>query len=537
MQSLRGVRIRSRCVPTAAVAGAALIWAGAGLGARGQGSIVWDLSPAGIASYGQPVAGPGDLNGDGAPDLVMGSSWPDTTGLVTVLSGADGDILFSVTGSGPDEYFGRSIAVLGDLDGDGVAEMAVGAPGAGLPATGAGYVRVISGTTGATLFTVTGTSVGDGFGSSVDAVGDFDADGIVDFVAGSAGSARIVSAANGATLQSFGGVAGIGSYVAGVGDADGDAVPDVAVGIPYGPGSVQILSGATGVQAWTVTGSAPSEELGRSVTGPGDLNGDGLGDVVVGAISGPTLVLSGANGTALYPIPGPDNWGWWVARAGDLNADGVPDFAAGDPDPDYGTAFARLLSGANGATLLEVAEPSTWPAFGDDFFGYSVSMAGDVNGDGAPELLVGAIDGVFVYSTAPWPAGTSPLPLSPCPVFPPVPPNRISIHMTGGLPTAGNGSFRIVGSGGPVASAAILVAGISSFSPPILLPFADCGLVVYPDFLFPTTTNAAGAAAIPLPIPMSPSVVGAVVYFQWFVNAFPFSTFGKVSPGLQVTVL
>ncbi|HKB16317.1 MAG TPA: integrin alpha, partial [Planctomycetota bacterium] len=204
---------------------------------------------AGSDQFGWSVSGVGDVNGDGVPDILVGSPFANPGGLAdagraTVFSGSDGTALLVLNGPNPGAFLGYSVSGVGDVDGDGAADVIVGAPALGPPFVGFGTVRVFSGASGTTLFTFSG-SANNTFGESV----------------------------------------------AGAGDMDGDLVPDLVVGWPIASppgldfaGQAKAFSGATGATLLTITGSV-GDGLGSAVAGAGDTNGDGFAEVIVAAES------------------------------------------------------------------------------------------------------------------------------------------------------------------------------------------------------------------------------------------------------------
>ena len=380
--------------------------------------------------FGSALAAPGDVDGDGVPDLLVGA-WRegDEVGRAHVFSGATGAVIRTLTPPQPEPsmYLGFSVAGAGDVDGDGRADLLVGAYGAspGSAPNGAGRAYVFSGATGGVLLTLVSPNQqqSGSFGYAVARLGDVNGDGRPDFVVGSsertgespngAGRAYIVSGADGSALhtlaspnEEFGG--GFGSFVAGIGDVDGDAVPDVAIGAqrenpgtnPVDSGAVYAYSGATGARLYTLVDPTPSYPgyFGQSIHGLGDVDDDGRVDFVVGPSEGRAYVFSGADGHLLHTLSHEGGSRTFVASvgdAGDIDGDGRHDAFVGDhtwsrqmPFPTYTFAGrAHVFSGATGALLHTVYSP-TLQSYG--FFGYAVAGLGDVNGDGRPELAVGA---------------------------------------------------------------------------------------------------------------------------------------------------
>ena len=295
---------------------------------------------AGSAGKIKPVAVAGDVNGDGKADFIVGARRDDPAGggldagSAYVFSGADGSLLYQVTGDTAGDEFGVSVSIAGDVNGDGRADFIVGAH-LGDPVGGgsnAGSAYVFSGADGSILYHRTGDSVEDRFGWSVSGAGDVNGDGRADFIVG--------------------------------------ATHDDPAGIDSG--SAYVFSGADGSLLYQVTGDTSFDFFGYSVSGAGDVNGDGRADFIVGAYlddpagggeaAGSAYVFSGADGSLLYQRTGDtasDQFGWSVAGAGDVNGDGKADFIVGayKDDPAGGGLDAgsrlRLLRGRRQPPLSE----------------------------------------------------------------------------------------------------------------------------------------------------------------------------------------
>lgn len=369
----------------------------------------------GADQLGWAVAGLGDVDGDTVPDFAAGAPYAGPgfgTGEVHVYSGADGLPVAALDGQlvGPQGggFLGSSLAPAGDVDGDAVPDILVGAPSlataSGLP----GYVVVFSGATGAVLFRVDGVSSNERFGDAVASVGDVDGDDVPDVLIGApggtgifAGSVRLHSGATGNLIRRHDPETAnenLGESVAGLGDVDGDGVGDYTVGAPtFGAGVgmrprgyVKVFSGTTGAQLAKVVGKE-GDQIGRKVVGPGDLNGDGGRDVLTsgwgieqrGGVRG--FAVAGGRAkpvfAVVWPFEGPVSFfGSALAGIEDVTGDGLPDVAIGAE----GVNLVGVLAGRGGLPVFaHVAEDA-------DIVGDAVASGGDMTGDGVPELIVGA---------------------------------------------------------------------------------------------------------------------------------------------------
>jgi hypothetical protein len=277
-------------------------------------------------------------------------------------------------------------------------------------------VRVFSGRDGTRLATLQGASVGDWFGCSVRAAGDVDLDGWIDLLVGAAfddtnaidaGAARVYSGRSWSLLRTFTGAASgdyFGWAVAGAGDVDADGWPDLVVGAHMNDaaasdaGSVYVYSGRDGRRLHVFTGDSVLDGFGFSVASAGDVDADGHADLLVGALwddagageSGSVAVWSGRTGAQIRLHAGSgayDGLGTSLALVGDQDGDSLPDYAAGAVQgfPPGNPGYVRVWSARTGAVIHTIAGKSA-----GDWFGFAVEAAGDVNADGLPDLVVGA---------------------------------------------------------------------------------------------------------------------------------------------------
>ncbi len=369
--------------------------------------------------FGTSVGGGGDVDGDGVPDLLVGGMLIGNGGGVLVYSGADGHQIHFLQLPTPLTHLGRSVANLGDLDGDGLADFVAGAPEAGPNGALSGQVWVFAGSDGHELFHFDGRAAGDYLGRWVAGPGDVNGDGIPDVLAGApysspngfeSGTAFVWSGADGSLLHEWhGGAAGdwFGKSVGAAGDVDGDGLGDLIVGSPFtdpnglvGAGSAFVYSGATGQLLYRWDGDDNWVQQGRAVSGAGDVNGDGFADLAVGRPyadfsardAGSLFVYSGADGSLLWRVDGEakgDQFGFSIAPAGDVDGDGQVDVVTGcrmcDPGGRDGAGAVYVLDGADGSLITRLEG-----AAAGDHLGQAVAGVGDLDGSGRASISAGA---------------------------------------------------------------------------------------------------------------------------------------------------
>jgi hypothetical protein len=506
------------------------VWALFAAVAAGQGFALWQVPTplSSVDGFGRAVAVIEDVNADGIPDVAVGAPsvdspiGPTPATYVLVLSGLTGTLIHGFVGPNATSHYGASVAGIGDLDGDGVGDLAIGAPGPG-GQTSIGMVEVRSGATGAVLRTLTIVgSFGDRLGASVARIGDLDGDGFPDVLAGAPalggiGRALAFSGANGAIIRTFVppmSADELGDSVAGVGDVDGDQVPDVVVGAPGGttpfnqfPGKAIVFSGGTAAALYTMTGNGPGDRFGVSAAALGDVNGDGLPDMVIGASitaqvgGGPqpqarAEIRSGLGGAlilTLNPMSAATGagFGFSVARASDQDGDGRSDVVVGHP---LGKGRVSVFSSATGALLVTFEGSVNSQALGTSV------ASGDLNGDGLADFVAGA-PGAGVFNPPGFVTAKSPIGLAPT-----------TVRYGTACPGAGGCS-------------AWLGGAFFQFGAPITLSL-------------PAGVGGAGAGFIQAPVPLDVTLVGLTIYCEWAVlDALGPAGAVSVSDALAVTII
>ncbi len=421
-------------------------------------------------NFGVSVATAGDVDGDGFSDLIVGE-WKGGAGeegrafvFLGSVEGVADEPAWMVAGGVAGAHLGFSVAAAGDINGDGHDDVVIGAPGFHEGAEDEGCVLLFLGSPSGLGTTPSwrfrGRQAAARCGASVAGAGDVNGDGFDDLIVGAdgydAGEAddgraflflgRATGLAESPSWTSDGNRAraGHGASVAGAGDVNGDGYADLLVGAPGSglppllPGRVSLYfggpSGPSTTASWISHGVQTADAFGASVSGAGDLNGDGYADVAIGAPATDVGAIDvgavyaflgsteGLGSTAAWMVPGDvagARMGSSVSTAGDVNGDGFADLIVGAPFEQSGgiaTGAAFVYLGS----ALGLGAAHAWTAFGDpdpSAFGNCVGSAGDVNGDGFGDAVVGAWKrhsgrgeegGAFAYTGSAGPATPDP---------------------------------------------------------------------------------------------------------------------------------
>ena len=316
-------------------------------------------------------------------------------------------VLFSAFAEAPGDGFGWAGEAIGDIDGDGAVDWAVTAPFNNEGGATAGKVYVYSGATGTLLASHLGLP-NDTLGWGITGGGDFNADGVPDYAAGApaafgGGNGRVVlysGADHSVLVDVTAPIRTVLGYDVGIaGDIDGDGHDDLITGAVTTSntfniaGAANIISGKDGSTLWSVDGQSEFALMGGGVSGLCDLNRDGVPEQVAAAFGGGkqgrgiAYVLNGADGAILHTLK-PNGTGnvfgqFFAHNAGDVDADGLCDVYVGDFGDDRG-GRAYVFSGATGDKIRQVTADNPGDGLGIG------RGAGDIDGDGYADLLIGA---------------------------------------------------------------------------------------------------------------------------------------------------
>ncbi|MDB2502262.1 FG-GAP-like repeat-containing protein, partial [Paracoccaceae bacterium] len=386
-----------------------------GDGAGAGGFVINGIDASDQSGY--SVSNAGDVNGDGLDDLIVGARYADPNGnssagesyvvfgksngtaieLSDVAAGTGG---FVINGIDASDQSGYSVSNAGDVNGDGLDDLIVGARYADPNGTNSGASYVVFGKSGGAQielseiqknsndqgFVINGWYLNDYSGVSVSAAGDVNGDGLDDLIVG-------------AFRDDPNGTDSGASYVI-FGKSDGNSVE---------LGQMATRFNSSG---FAINGEITSDGSGYSVSGAGDVNGDGLSDLIIGSLENQSYVVFGKQSLTEVELSQLSSnshsggfiinaSGYSVSNAGDVNGDGLDDLIVGayggDPNGNSAAGESYVVFGKSDGTAVELSDVTAGTGGfvingidTNDYSGYSVSSAGDVNGDDLDDLIVGA---------------------------------------------------------------------------------------------------------------------------------------------------
>ncbi len=410
---------------------------------------------------GRSLAGGGDLDGDGYDDVLISANDSVYIAMGPLAAGTLADVPARSTSTSASDDYGDSVTIGPDFDGDGTADWAAGARYADGGGASSGEVYLFSGAPAAAstraldeaAHVFVGAMSGDFLGCAVALLPSLDGDGYGELLVGAYGESPLSGGAGVAYLFSGPTTGSVeravstadavlvgeaaddyfGARLASAGDLDGDGLGDIVVGAPRhdaggtNTGAVYVF---TTPPAGTVYASAADAKLtgslagtvGYATAGAGDVDGDGLDDLLVGVYDDDT---AGSSAGAAYLVGGglagesavassytarvlgdaaSDLAGTSVAGAGDVDGDGFADFLVGAYGNDAGGSRAGAsclrYGPVSGSVSLSSCDAVFVGAATDDLVGFAVATAGDVDGDGFSDLLIPAYADDTVASDA-----------------------------------------------------------------------------------------------------------------------------------------
>ena len=522
--------------------------------------------------YGTSIDTLRDLDNDKVPDLIVGADWSSDP-RADIISGKTGKLIRSHKGNSSRGQFGGTVCMIGDLDKDGYDDYAIGDIELGQ----SGYVEVFSGKSGTLLRRWKGPARYDNYGESIAPVGDIDKDGYPDVLVGASqvshtpsmpGFVHLISGKTSKILRTIRGkTAGdlFGRACANAGDVNKDGTTDFVIGAEQDTrvGYAQVISGKTGLVLYTFTGNTNHSgrwtDHGHAVLGAGDINQDGHADIAVSAAAeadvGTVRIYSGKDGTVLRllrgtpskaSLPGP-YFGSALLRLADLDGDSVPELAIGQSWTtanvgSYLDGRVTVFSGKSGKPLGDFLGEGRLDRFGDAL------ATADIDGDGKPELIVGAPgrnttrnpprnSRVYAISLEPTATsttfgrgcGSSAVPPTLHVLRPPSLGETVLVEARDFVPN--QAGLMVLGASNRTWNGAKLPLDLG------LMNMTGCSLLVSFDMSIGLASYADGRASFAAQIPRTTTIVGVTAFAQcWMLDPRANATGISTSDGVRLTI-
>lgn len=353
-----------------------------------SGKLLYEVTGDSGFRLGNSAVGVGDINQDGTPDIIAGAPNANGKGAVFVYSGKDASVIHEIDGETRQGQFGYEVSELGDFDEDGVPDFLVGELAGRGDAPRSGRVVVYSGKSAKPLFDLDGEQQGDGFGNAAAATSLGEGEFLLAIGAQNAGPSdrgrvyvyhvKDAKPKLRFTIEGDRNSKNLGQmFISFPGDLDRDGVPDVYASDfgdrtqVAGGGKVVVHSGATGEELLALHGNFAGEGLGTSPSDAGDVDGDGIGDLVIGAWQNAEAANSGGK-VYLYSAAGEGKLlrSWTCKQAGDtlgFDACGIGD-VDGDGHIDFllTSAWSNVRGSKTGRVFIVAGEDFSKQATDDE---------------------------------------------------------------------------------------------------------------------------------------------------------------------------